>query len=76
MSKPAVSKHLRVLERAGLITRGREAQYRPCQLDPAPLKLVAEWTDTYRRCWEANFERLDNYLQKMKLQEDPHGNGS
>lgn len=75
MSGPAVSKHLRVLERAGLIARGREAQWRPCQLDAAPLKEVAEWAEKYRRFWEASFDRLDEYLQHLKSKERNHGNG-
>ena len=66
MSMPAVSKHLRVLERAGLIARGREAQWRPCRIEAAPLKEVAEWTERYRHIWEARFDRLDTYLQQMK----------
>lgn len=66
MSGPAVTKHLRVLERAGLISRGREAQRRPCRLEAAPLKEVAEWAEDYRRFWEASFERLDAYLQHLK----------
>jgi DNA-binding transcriptional ArsR family regulator len=66
MSGPAISKHLRVLERAGLISRGREAQWRPCRLEAAPLREVAEWTENYRRFWEANFERLDGYLDQLK----------
>src|SRR6478735_8952466 len=61
MSAPAISKHLRVLSRAGLITQGREAQWRPCQLDPAPLKAVADWTEMYRKFWEDGFDRLDAY---------------
>jgi DNA-binding transcriptional ArsR family regulator len=69
MSGPAVSKHLRVLERAGLITRGREAQWRPARLEPAPLKDVAEWAETYRRFWDASYERLDEYLQTLKARE-------
>jgi DNA-binding transcriptional ArsR family regulator len=75
MSGPAISKHLRVLERAGLITRGREAQWRPCRLDAAPLKEVAEWAENYRRFWDASLERLDAYLQHMKEQETKHGHG-
>jgi DNA-binding transcriptional ArsR family regulator len=75
MSGPAISKHLRVLERAGLITRGREAQWRPCRLDAAPLKEVADWAENYRRFWDASFERLDAYLQHMKEQETKHGHG-
>ena len=66
MSGPAVSKHLRVLERAGLIVRGREAQWRPCTLEAAPLKEVAAWAENYRRFWDANYERLDEYLQHLK----------
>jgi DNA-binding transcriptional ArsR family regulator len=66
MSGPAVCKHLRVLERAGLIRRGRDAQSRPCQLEPAPLKQVAVWTDAYRAFWEASFDRLGGYLQELQ----------
>jgi DNA-binding transcriptional ArsR family regulator len=73
MSGPAVSKHLRVLERAGLIARGREAQWRPRRLEAAPLKEVAEWADGYRRFWDANYERLDEYLQHLKEKERNHG---
>jgi DNA-binding transcriptional ArsR family regulator len=66
MSMPAVSKHLKVLERAGLITRGREAQWRPCALDAAPLKEVVEWAEPFRRFWEGSFNRLDEYLQELQ----------
>lgn len=66
MSLPAVSKHLKVLERAGLITRGREAQWRPCRLEPGPLKEVAEWTEHYRRFWDESFDRLDDYLRELQ----------
>ena len=66
ISGPAISKHLRVLEKAGLITRGREAQWRPCQLDATPLKEVTVWADNYRRFWDANYERLDALLTEMK----------
>ena len=66
MSGPAVSKHLRVLERARLITRGREAQWRPCQLDADPLREVADWTAGYRRFWEKSFDRLDGYLEELQ----------
>ncbi len=69
MSGPAVSKHLRVLERAGLITRGRKAQWRPCRLEGAPLKEVADWAENYRRFWDASYERLDSYLQDLKAKE-------
>jgi DNA-binding transcriptional ArsR family regulator len=72
MSGPAVSKHLRVLERAGLIARGREAQWRPCRLEAAPLKEVAEWADDYRRFWDASYERLDEYLQQLQEEERTH----
>jgi len=66
MSGPAVSKHLRVLERARLITRGREAQWRPCQLEAGPLREVADWTAAYRRFWEKSFDRLDGYLEELQ----------
>lgn len=69
MSMPAVSKHLRVLERAGLIARGRDAQWRPCRLEAAPLKEVAEWTERYRAVWEQRFDRLDTYLQELETKE-------
>jgi DNA-binding transcriptional ArsR family regulator len=74
MSLPAVSKHLRVLERAGLIARGREAQWRPCRIEAAPLKEVADWTLRYRNLWEQRFNRLDTYLHQMKTKEEKrHG---
>jgi len=66
MSMPAVSKHLRVLERAGLVARGRAAQWRPCQLDAAPLKEVADWAERYRHVWEGRLNRLDDYLQQLQ----------
>jgi DNA-binding transcriptional ArsR family regulator len=69
MSMPAISKHLRVLERAGLIARGREAQWRPCRLQAAPLKDVAEWAERYRAIWEQRFDRLDSYLHQLKAKE-------
>jgi DNA-binding transcriptional ArsR family regulator len=72
MSMPAVSKHLRVLERAGLIARGREAQWRPCRLEAARIKEVAEWTEGYRAIWEQRFDRLDTYLRKLKAKEKRH----
>jgi DNA-binding transcriptional ArsR family regulator len=75
MSGPAVSKHLRVLEHAGLIARGREAQWRPRRLEAAPIKAVAEWAEHYRRFWDASYERLDRYLQHMKAKESHHGHG-
>src|ERR1700756_541593 len=73
MSLPAVSKHLKVLEHAGLITRGREAQWRPCRLDAGPLRQVADWTERYRHIWEARLDRLDDYLQELKAKEKRHG---
>ncbi len=72
MSMPAVSKHLKVLERAGLIARGREAQWRPCRLDAAPLKDVAGWVEHYRRFWDESFDRLDAYLMELKKKEKKH----
>ena len=66
MSLPAVSKHLKVLERAGLIARGRAAQWRPCRLEAAPLGQVASWLEAYRQFWEASLDRLDSYLQTLK----------
>jgi DNA-binding transcriptional ArsR family regulator len=69
MSGPAVSKHLRVLERAGLITQGREAQSRPRRLEATPIKEVAEWAENYRRFWDESFERLDEYLKHLKEKE-------
>jgi DNA-binding transcriptional ArsR family regulator len=65
MSMPAVSKHLKVLESAGLIARGREAQWRPCRLDAEPLKEAASWIEEYRRFWEESLDRLDNYLREI-----------
>ena len=73
MSMPAVSKHLRVLERAGLIARGREAQWRPCRIEGGPLKDVAEWLESYRHVWEARLDRLDDYLQDLKRREKRYG---
>ena len=73
MSLPAVSKHLRVLERAGLIARGREAQWRPCRLEAGPLKEVADWAERYREIWEGRFDRLETYLQELKAKEKRHG---
>jgi DNA-binding transcriptional ArsR family regulator len=66
MSLPAISRHLKVLERAGLISRGREAQWRPCRLKPQPLKQAADWLDEYRQFWEESFDRLDDYLTKLQ----------
>ncbi|ASY60345.1 metalloregulator ArsR/SmtB family transcription factor [Sinorhizobium sp. CCBAU 05631] len=66
MSLPAVSKHLKVLERAGLIARGRNAQWRPCRLQAEPLKEIADWVGRYRPFWEASFDRLDSYLDELQ----------
>ena len=71
MSMPAVSKHLKVLERAGLISRGREAQWRPCRIEAAALKDVDDWLERYRRFWEASFDRLDEYLREVQGKEKP-----
>jgi DNA-binding transcriptional ArsR family regulator len=71
MSMPAVSKHLKVLERAGLIVRGRDAQRRPCRLQPGPLKDVAAFAELYRRHWEESFDRLGEYLETMKRRKKP-----
>ena len=69
MSMPAISKHLKVLERAGLIERGREAQWRPCRLAAAPLKDASDWLDHYRRFWEESFDRLEEYLRDLQKRE-------
>ena len=71
LSLPAISKHLKVLERAGLIVRGQRAQYRPCTLDAAPLEEVSTWAEQYRPIWEARFERMDTYLQQLHQQRKP-----
>src|SRR5438105_8277171 len=68
MSLPAISKHLKVLERAGLIARGREAQWRPCRLKAGPLKDIADWVEHYRRFWDESFDRLDDYLKELQNQ--------
>ena len=73
MSLPAVSKHLKVLERAGLIARGREAQWRPCRIEPAALKSVDEWLESYRRFWEESFDRLGDYLDQLQGKEKKRG---
>src|ERR671913_1424771 len=73
MSGPAVSKHLRVLENAGLVASGREAQWRPRRLEAAPLKEVAEWAENYRGFWDKNFGRLDAYLRDLQEKEKDHG---
>ena len=73
MSLPGISKHLKVLERAGLIERGREAQWRPCRLRAKPLKDAANWMEHYRRFWDESFDRLDGYLKELQAQEKRRG---
>ena|SRR5438105_2897868 len=73
MSLPGISKHLRVLQRAGLIEQGRQAQWRPCRLAPAPLRDVADWVGQYRRHWEQSFERLDAYLRDLQDNQQHQG---
>jgi len=73
MSQPAVSKHLKVLERAGLISRGRDAQRRPCRIEAKPLAEADDWLEEYRRIWEENFQRLDALLDELKTQEKKRG---
>jgi DNA-binding transcriptional ArsR family regulator len=75
MSLPAVSKHLKVLERAGLVARGRERQWRPSRLEAGPLKEVAEWTEGYRRFWEESYDRLDEYLDELQGRGKERGDG-
>ena len=75
MSLPAISKHLKVLERAGLIARGREAQWRPARLEAGPLKEAAEWAQQYRRFWEERYDRLDEYLEKLQGRGKEEGDG-
>ncbi|MEO6044038.1 MAG: metalloregulator ArsR/SmtB family transcription factor [Tepidiformaceae bacterium] len=72
MSQPAISKHLKVLERAGLVSRSREAQRRPCRIQAAPLAEASSWLGTYRQFWEASFNRLDDYLQELQTTEEAH----
>ena len=76
MSLPAVSKHLKVLERAGLIARGREAQWRPCRIELRALKEVDDWLERYRRFWEQSFDRLDDYLRELQTKEKKDGRES
>ena len=73
MSMPAISRHLKVLEHAGLIARGREAQWRPCRLQANPLKDVADWVEHYRGFWEQSLDRLDDYLRQLNKKEKKHG---
>jgi len=74
MSQPAISKHLKVLERAGLVSRGRDAQRRPCRLEAQPLAVASEWLERYRQFWEANFQRLDSLLDELQRppKKSPH----
>jgi DNA-binding transcriptional ArsR family regulator len=73
MSLPAISKHLKVLQHAGLITRGRDAQFRPCRLAPRPLKGAADWLEEYRIFWEQSLDRLESYLKELQAKEKPRG---
>lgn len=73
MSLPAVSKHLKVLQRAGLVEQGRRAQWRPCRIRAAPLKVATDWMEQYRALWEERFDRLDDYLQEMKQMTEQSG---
>jgi DNA-binding transcriptional ArsR family regulator len=73
MTLPAVTKHLKVLQRAGLITQGRQAQWRPCRLEAKPLREVADWVEQYRRFWEESLDRLEEYLNKLQSEESQHG---
>jgi DNA-binding transcriptional ArsR family regulator len=70
MSLPAISKHIRVLEHAGLIVQGQKAQYRPCTIDVTPLQEVSRWTDQYRHIWEERFDRIDDYINQLNSKED------
>ena len=76
MTPPAVSKHLKVLQRAGLITQGRQAQWRPCRLEAAPLQEAAGFIEQYRQFWEQSLDRLDSYLQTLQAKENNHGRKS
>lgn len=75
LSLPAISKHLKVLEQAGLISRGREAQWRPCRLEPSALKEVDDWVEQYRKLWEQSFDRLEEYLRQLQEQEKKRDDG-
>ena len=70
MSLPAISKHIRVLERAGLIVQGQKAQYRPCTIDVTPLEEISRWTEQYRHIWEESFDRMDNYIDQLSSKEN------
>jgi DNA-binding transcriptional ArsR family regulator len=73
LTLPAISKHIKVLQRAGLVVRGQRAQCRPCTLDPLPLEEVSTWAEQYRSVWEASFDRLDSYLQEIRPQRETDG---
>ncbi|MEM7129454.1 MAG: metalloregulator ArsR/SmtB family transcription factor [Chloroflexota bacterium] len=73
MSLPAISQHIKVLERAGLITQGQKAQFRPCTIDVTPLREISQWTEQYRHIWEASFDRMDDYLDQLKSKEQDKG---
>jgi DNA-binding transcriptional ArsR family regulator len=73
MTLPAISKHIKVLERAGLVTQGQKAQYRPCTIDVTPLIEISRWTEQYRHIWEARFDRMDNYIQQLNNKEQDNG---
>ena len=73
MSLPAISKHISVLERAGLITQGQKAQYRPCTIDVTPLEEISKWTEQYRHIWESRFDRMDEYINQIKNKEINNG---
>jgi DNA-binding transcriptional ArsR family regulator len=75
MSLPAVTKHLKVLQRAGLISQGRQAQWRPCKLEAAPLKEVADWVEQYRQMWEQRLDRLEDYLRELQMQQAVQAKG-
>src|SRR3954468_12606533 len=72
MTLPAISKHIKVLERAGLVTRGQQAQFRPCTLDPAPLEELSTWAEQYRPIWESRFDRMQDYLTQLRTQSKGH----
>lgn len=72
VSLPAISKHIKVLERAGLITQGQKAQYRPCTLDATPLKEISDWTEQYRRVWEERFDQMNDYIDQLNNKENNH----
>ena len=73
LSLPAISKHIKVLERAGLITQGQKAQYRPCTIDVSPLKEISRWTEQYRDIWEERFDRIDDYIHQLNNKEKDNG---